>query len=439
MPVNPRLRAQIQLILDAHEDAAVFPDDWETTGVVDYIYRKDTILSYTRDVPRVIETLDRTFPVTEEEAARPSRFVLQPVSDGVTRITLQGLPSVAVVLDAADPVLGPGTITPDSFAYPSPYPCPATEPEEVPPGTMAPFPPVAGDAPCENPGHHGGERGCDGTGVSVSIVDTGLLANAASHPWLAGVTGTLEYPYYPGTDQILPYAGHGTFVAGVARSQAPRADVFVVQGFDSGTGKFESDLAPRIEGALDASLGVLLFTFVSATRKDLSLKTFDDLYERRIRHIEGLVVVTPAGNDGTSRRMWPAAYRWAVSVGALSADWQHRAHFSNYGDWVDVYAPGEDLVNAFATGDYICDEPPIGQHRHFHEMAKWSGTSFSTPMVVGLIAARMSGSGENGQQAAAALRQLAGTQLVDGVYPALYPGQACLDPGEDRQPAATPG
>jgi subtilisin family serine protease len=430
MPVDPRLREQVHLILGAHEDAAVFPDDWERTGEVNYLYEKDAILSYTRDVTRVIESLNRNFPVGEEEAGAGSRYVLSPVSPAVSRIQLLGLPPVPVVLDAldADAEVGePGTCRINGFLYTCPYPCPATEPMEVPWGA-APFPSYAWDSPCRHPGH-----ACDGEGVSVSIVDTGLLPDAAEdHPWLAGVTGTPEHAYYPGTDQIRPYAGHGTFVAGCLCCMAPEATVFVVKGFDSGIGAFESDLAPVLEAALDAGPGIFVFTFVTETRHDLSLKTFDDLYERRISHIPGLVVITPAGNDGTSRRMWPAAYRWVVSVGALSESWRHRADFSNYGvpgdEWVDVYTPGQDLVNAFAVGHYTCDEwPHAGEHRHFDGMAMWSGTSFSTPIFAGLVAARMSGSGENGQQAAASLLQLAQSQLVDGTYPALYPGQACPD------------
>ena len=432
MPADLRLRAQIQLILNVHSDAAVFPEDWEDTGEVDYIYRKNAILSREPDVGRVIESLDRNFPV-EEERERAQRYEFRRVSSGVQRLELRGLPPVPVVLDVLDADLGVGVATPDALLYASPYPCPATEPTEVPLGTVDPFPPPVSRVSCCHPDHCDPRPGCDGDGVSVSIADTGLLPDAAEHhPWLAGVVGAPEDAYDPASHHIRPYAGHGTFVAGCLRCMAPRARVFIVKAFDVSAESFETDLVPVLDEAVSRSPDIFVFTFCTSTRKNLQLLTFEDFYERRIRHMKGLVTLAPAGNDGQSRVVWPAAFPWVVSVGALSASWRDRAHFSNHGGWVDVYAPGENLVNAFARGTYVCDEPPVGEQRHFHGMAMWSGTSFSTPIVAGLIAARMSATGENGRLAADSLLRLARSQAIKGVGAALYPGQACCNPGHSR-------
>jgi hypothetical protein len=443
MRADARLKVQVDLILESHEDAAAFPADWEDVGDINYLYRQNTILVYQRDealVTAAVSDILRDAGGGDAAAAEPRSFESRPAAGNVLRLTLPSIPAedpllVPEILDRLDAAVGRGKATPDHLLYVCPHSCPATEPVEVPPGTVNPFPPPAPGASCCRLGHGVPRPGCDGEGVFVSVVDTGLLPGAAAeHSWLAGVNGADEDPYYAGTRDIVPYAGHGTFGAGCLRCMAPKASVFVERAFDIAAADYESNLVPSLEDALDRSPDVLVFTFTTSTRHDRSLLTFDDFYERRIRHVKGLVVVAPAGNDGKSRWMWPAAYPWVVSVGALSASWRDRAGFSNFGGWVDVFAPGESLVNAFATGSYTCKEPPVGEHREFAGMAMWSGTSFSTPLVAGLIAARMSATGENGQQAADSLLRLARSQAIPGVGAALYPGQACCEPGHGHDP-----
>lgn len=444
MPADDRLIAQIDLILQDLPETVVHPPDWRETGEIEYLYREGCLLVRDVDVELVTGTLERLLGVRRilpgqggrdddtprlangKRAVEEGGLRVEGTLSGVSRLRFRNdrdadgirVPELLDLLDDPD-VCGRGTARPESILYACGHACPATEPEEVPPGTTEPFP--APEAAC------GCAPACDGRGVLVGIVDTGWIPGSEQHPWLAGVDGDVEDTLGPdGT--IRAYGGHGTFVAGCLRAAAPAAEVHIDGAMSVRTAgaAYETDLVHQLADALGRSPDVVVFTFATETRLNLSLPGFDALYETAIRPRKDLVVLAPAGNDGARRVMWPAAYPWVVSVGALSANWRTRAGFSNFGGWVDVYAPGEGLVNAYATGTFECKEPPnVGVKRQFTGMARWSGTSFSTPLVAGMVAARMSATGENGRQAADALLRLARSQAIPGVGAVLLPGQAC--------------
>ena len=85
-----------------------------------------------------------------------------------------------------------------------------------------------------------------------------------------------------------------------------------------------------------------------------------------------------------------------------------------------MYAPGEEIVNAYPRLPYKTVEKAIERDTSAG-IVSWSGTSFSTPIVSGLIAARMSRTGENAREAASALLGAARGQFRPGIGPRLFP------------------
>ncbi len=283
--------------------------------------------------------------------------------------------------------------------------------------------------------------GGGGAGVLIYMADTGLLRDAAAHSWLAGVRmgdpAEDADPPSPlqGNPPVIPaYTGHGTFVAGVTRCMAPSADIIVTNAFSVAGSVLEADLVPRLEAALSFGVDIFHLTVACLSRHDLPLISFLE-WLRRLRQYGGVVCIAAAGNSGFRRPTWPAAFSEVISVGALGGDWRGRASFSNFGGWVDVYAPGRDLINAYATGAYTCHfSPYAGQvrallrHGQVERHVLLDADRHRADRHPDVPYRR-----ERGQAAAAVLAR-ARHQAIPGVGPVLLP--RC--PGRDRGPGLRP-
>jgi hypothetical protein len=320
-----RASAQVRLVIDACAAAGIAIGVHLSGDQVDYVYEEGALLvrdAYVDQVRSVVGGGD----------------VVDGLIGGVTHYSLAGakMACVTEALAAIDSRIGAGAATPNHVLSVSPvHLCPATEPDAVP-ADAAPLPSVAAAA---------------GSGVSIYMVDTGLLADAAGHSWLAGVTGEEEKlpAAADGTVEIPPYAGHGTFIAGVARCFAPDATVHVTKLLTLAGATLETEIVRHLDAALGRGPDIISLSAGGTSRNDLPLLGFEMFWERYRKH-KGTVLIAAAGNNSGRRPFWPAALPGVVSVGALSADLRSRAYFSDYGPWVDVYAPGERLINAARAG-----------------------------------------------------------------------------------------
>jgi subtilisin family serine protease len=188
----------------------------------------------------------------------------------------------------------------------------------------------------------------------------------------------------------------------------------------------ELHVADHLRAAVGAGHKVVSLSAGGPTHHHRTPLSFHGL--RTLFRRDDAVLVAAAGNGSTAQPFFPAALDWVVGVGALDAARTGLASFSNHGINATVYAPGTDLVNAYAYGTYRYFQPPeTGQEQAFLGLARWSGTSFATPMVAGLVAARMSARHESAPEALAALLDIAGKHHdLAGVGPTLDPAYADL-------------
>ena len=71
-----------------------------------------------------------------------------------------------------------------------------------------------------------------------------------------------------GSQTILPYTGHGTFVAGVMRCMAPDAEIFVMDELASAGGStLESNLVQRLDAALSLPVDIFHLSITAPTQE----------------------------------------------------------------------------------------------------------------------------------------------------------------------------
>jgi hypothetical protein len=223
----------------------------------------------------------------------------------------------------------------------------------------------------------------------VAVLDTGIWRGYEGQPLIANCVSpdatdvdVLDVDGNVGLDSM---AGHGTFISGVIAQAAA--------GLRIDPGKV---LDPTGVGD-DVSIALELFE-TEAPVINLSLGGYTDnnrpppaLEQALSRFWPDRIVVAAAGNNGSDRPFWPAALKHVIAVGALDTRdpkrGLRRAPFSNFGPWVDVWAPGVGLVSTYVDGQWVTSD----QNVNFQGWASWMGTSFAAPLVSAEIARRAAG------------------------------------------------
>ncbi len=210
------------------------------------------------------------------------------------------------------------------------------------------------------------EKGLDGRGVKVAVIDAGIGVHPGVEAVVRREAGSLP--------EALNDGDHGMKVAGVIHALAPRAEIRLYKIALS---------VDQLPGAVDRAVRD------GSQIVDMSLGRFalhPALHERLSRHAAaGVIFVGSAGNAGAKGMLYPASDPAALAVGALDRGGR-MADFSSYGSGFDarggrtivrelLMAPGVDVMVPFLR-------PPTGDAGY----ASRSGTSYAAPAVAGALA-----------------------------------------------------
>lgn len=204
--------------------------------------------------------------------------------------------------------------------------------------------------------------------VKIAILDTGIKSN---HEDIS--PKVVLKKNFTNSKTVEDKNGHGTHVAAIASARTGNGKGVAGVGYncvlmngkvlnDSGSGSW-SGIANGIIWAADNGAKVINMSLGGSSGSSTVQSAINYAWNK------GVVIVAAAGNEGISSPSYPAYYSNVIAVAATDEN-DNIASFSNYGTWVDVAAPGVDILSA-----YIRYNPPY---------VFLSGTSMASPHVAGL-------------------------------------------------------
>ena len=196
----------------------------------------------------------------------------------------------------------------------------------------------------------------------VAVIDTGVQAD---HPDLKGrlVKGVnIVDPSASPEDDV----GHGTHVAGIIAAQVNNNEgvagltwftkIMPVKALDNTGAGSTYSVAEGVIWAADHGANIINMSLGNYAEAQFLHDAIQYAADK------GVLVVAASGNDNTDRPGYPAAYPEVLAVAATDPGGA-KAEYSNYGDYIDVAAPGTSIASTYPGSRY----------------AALSGTSMAAP------------------------------------------------------------